>query len=134
MANSQQQKERRRLLDQPPDVIQRWVRLRASSKGKTLARAIMRRWLPITERKRKKALEAAFDAVTKKAIKSEANGYQASLTIENIALYFLLAERDIQSLKIDALAHRDEWTRKLCARVILLTIHEWDMDKACLCR
>jgi len=47
----------------------------------------------------------------------------------NIGLYLLIAEKDIQALKIDALTHPDEWTRKLCARVILLTIYEWDADK-----
>src|SRR5262249_7186051 len=31
--------------------------------------------------------------------------------------------------KIDALTHPDEWSRKLNARVILLTIYEWDADK-----
>jgi hypothetical protein len=35
----------------------------------------------------------------------------------------------IQALKIDALTHPDEWTRKLHARIILLTIYEWDADK-----
>ena len=47
----------------------------------------------------------------------------------NLALFFLIAERDIQTLKIDALTHPDAWQRSLCARVILLTIHELDMDK-----
>jgi hypothetical protein len=35
----------------------------------------------------------------------------------------------IQAIKIDALTHPDEWTRKLQARVILLTIYEWDADE-----
>src|SRR5438270_12927151 len=34
----------------------------------------------------------------------------------------------MQALKIDTLTHPDEWTRKLHARVILLTIYEWDAD------
>ncbi|WP_445371255.1 hypothetical protein ACH518_19210 [Methylomonas sp. HW2-6] len=54
---------------------------------------------------------------------------QASATLLNIALYFLIANRDIQAVKIDALTHPDAWKRSLCARVILLTIHELDMDK-----
>src|SRR5205807_608267 len=41
----------------------------------------------------------------------------------------LIAERDIQAVKIDALTHADAWQRSLCARIILLTIHELDMDK-----
>jgi hypothetical protein len=94
-----------------------------------LARAVMRRWLPFSERKRAKALREAFDVVRDLAIKNEERGFEASSTILNIALYILIAERDIQCLKIDALTHPDEWTRKLCARVILLTVHEWDLDK-----
>jgi len=32
-------------------------------------------------------------------------------------------------MKIDARTHPDPWRRSLCARVILLTIHELDLDK-----
>src|SRR5262249_2092372 len=46
------------------------------------------------------------------------------------ALFFLIAERDIQAVKIDALTHPDPWQRSLAARVILLTIHELEIDKA----
>ena len=95
----------------------------------TLARAFMRRWLPFKERRRQKLLKETFDVIKEQAIRAETNDYKALLTIMNIALFFLIAERDIQSIKIDALTHPDKWTRKLHARVILLTIHEWDMDK-----
>jgi hypothetical protein len=94
-----------------------------------LARALMRWWLPIKERKRTAALKSAFNVIRDEAVKSKARGFAASAVILNIALYFLIAERDIQCLKIEALTHPDEWKRKLCARVILLTIYEWDMDK-----
>lgn len=120
---------RRRILNQPPEVVRRWVRIKMMGGARKLALTIMRWRLPITEKKKKVALEEAFNEVKKQAIKFEHDRYQASNTIFNIALFFLLAERDIQSLKIDALTHRDEWTRKLCARVILLTIHELDLDK-----
>jgi hypothetical protein len=89
----------------------------------------MRWWLPLKERKRSDALRSAFNVIRDEAIKSKERGFAASAVILNIALYFLIAERDIQCLKIDALTHPDEWKRKLCARVILLTIYEWDMDK-----
>jgi hypothetical protein len=94
-----------------------------------LARAIMRRWLPLKERKRKQALETAFTVIREQALKSKDRPFPAASTLFNIALYLLVAERDIQSLKIDALTHPDAWKRKLCARVILLTIHELDFDK-----
>lgn len=89
----------------------------------------MRRWLPLKERAKHKTLEEAFEAIKSYAIKIEPSRYNASRVINNIALYLLIAERDIQALKIDALTHPDSWKRNLCARVILLTIHEWDMDK-----
>jgi hypothetical protein len=95
----------------------------------TLARAVMRLWLPIKERKKQKALESALETIRIEAIKSEQRGFRASSVVLNIALYFLIAERDIQCFKIEALTHHDEWKRKLCARVILLTIHELDLDK-----
>lgn len=94
-----------------------------------VARAISRWRLLRSESKRRKALEEAFNEVKKQAIKLEHSRFRASNTIFNISLYFLLAERDIQALKIDALTHHDEWMRKLCARVILLTIHELDLDE-----
>jgi hypothetical protein len=88
------------------------------------------RWrLPRLERKRKKALEAAFETAKYYAIKNEHGMFPAVTLLFNVGLYLLLASRDIQALKIDALTHPDEWTRKLHARIILLTIYEWDADK-----
>lgn len=97
--------------------------------GRRLGRAYMRWRLPRLEKERRRALEQAFTTIKTNAIKFEHGPYQSTNTIFNIALFFLLAERDIDSLKIDALTHPDEWRRKLCARVILLTIHELDFDK-----
>jgi len=102
---------------------------RKLEKPAAFARAIMRWWLPVKERKKNKALRNALDTVVEVASKNSGRGFDASSTILNIGLFLLLAERDIQSVKIDALTHPDEWHRKLCARVILLTIHEWDFDK-----
>jgi hypothetical protein len=120
---------RRKLLDQPQEVIRRWIRIKMIGKAAVLARAYMRLRLRLKERKRWKALQGAFNAIKDQAIKCEHKRYEALRTIFNIALYILLIERDIQSLKIDALTHPDEWTRKLCARLILLAIYEWDIDK-----
>jgi hypothetical protein len=47
----------------------------------------------------------------------------------NIGFYLLIAHRDIHAVKIDTLTHPDEWSRKLHARVILLTLYEWDADE-----
>lgn len=120
---------RRHLLQQSPEVINRWIRRKIASAAPRIARFLMRRRLPLRERERREALESAFKTISAQAIKFEGKGYEACSTLFNIALFFLLAELDIQALKIDALTHPDEWTRKLCARIILLVIHEMDLDK-----
>jgi hypothetical protein len=89
----------------------------------------MRRWLWLSERRRRKAIDEALATIKDQTSKSNERGFQDSATLLNIALFFLIAERDFQCVKLDALTHPDEWKRKLCARVILLTIHEWDPDK-----
>lgn len=89
----------------------------------------MRQKLPHTERKRRKALEAAFETTKYYAIKNENGKFKGLSTLYNIALYLLIAGRDIQAVKVDTLTHPNEWTRKLGARIILLTIYEWDADK-----
>lgn len=96
---------------------------------KDVVRFVMRRILPFKERKRRAALHAALAEVATQTQKSLERGFDASTALLNIALFLLIAERDIQAVKIDALTHPDSWCRSLSARVILLTIHEWDMDK-----
>ncbi|MGM4962097.1 hypothetical protein AB7714_01200 [Tardiphaga sp. 1201_B9_N1_1] len=121
--------KRRRILEQPPEVVRRWTRLRVSSSTPRIARAIVRLKLGFSERKRKRALEGAFVTIKNLTIELEHTQLEATPTILNMALYFLLAERDIQCVKIDALTHPDEWTRKLLARFVLLTIYEWDFKQ-----
>lgn len=55
--------------------------------------------------------------------------FPATKKFFNIALFFLLAERDIQTLKADAFAHPNATKRNIALRVLLLTIYEWDMGK-----
>ncbi|MDQ3582134.1 MAG: hypothetical protein M3495_11220 [Pseudomonadota bacterium] len=97
--------------------------------AKNIARFVMRRILPMRERKRRAALIAALEEVAYQTEKCVARGFDASTTIFNIALFLLIAERDIQAAKIDALTHPDPWHRSLNARIILLTVHGRDMDK-----
>ncbi len=94
-----------------------------------VARFVMRRVLPIKERKRRVALRAALEEVAIQTANSRARDFEASTVILNIALFLLIAERDIQAVKIDALTHPDQWHRSLSARVILLTVHGRDLDK-----
>lgn len=48
----------------------------------------------------------------------------------NLALFFLIAERDIQALKVDALTNDDPWKRKLAVRQMLLVLHGLEINKA----
>lgn len=123
----------RRLLQQPPPIIrryvQRWVHRKLWPTLEAFVRAYMRWKLPRTEKLRKRELEKTFESVKYYALQSEKWDLPAASVLFNIGLHLLLAERDIQAVKIDALTHPDEWTRKLHARIILLTIYEWDTDK-----
>ncbi|MGE3890336.1 MAG: hypothetical protein AB7F79_01865 [Steroidobacteraceae bacterium] len=94
-----------------------------------MARFVMRYVLPLREWKRRNALKDALETAALQTEKSMICGFEASTVIMNAALFFLIAERDIQAVKIDALTHSDQWHRSLCARLILLTIHGRDMDK-----
>lgn len=125
---------KRRLLRQRPELVRRFVRImmlrRSLALGRALARRIARWRMSRTERRRVRAIDGALEACAREAMRARRNGLQASETVFNLALYFLVAERDIQTVKVDALTHPDAWTRSLCARVILLTIHELELDKA----
>ncbi len=125
----EKKRSKRRLGDQPKPVIQRWWRFRGRQWAVRIARFISRRRLPLTEREQKAALVSAFETIKSQAIKHENGKFIGLSTLFNIGLYLLIAHRDIQAIKIEALTHPDEWTRKLHARIILLTIYEWDADK-----
>lgn len=125
---------KRRLLQQRPELVRRFVRIMMLRRSLALGRAVARRiarWRMIrSERKRGRALVGALETCAREAMRARRNGLHASETVFNLALYFLVAERDIQTVKVDALTHLDKWARSLYARVVLLTIHELDLDKA----
>ena len=89
----------------------------------------MRPRLQWKERERIRAIDRAITVVRKQTAAFAEGGFYDSLAVFNVALHFLLAERDIQALKIDALTHPDAWMRGLALRVMLLTVYEWDTDK-----
>lgn len=123
----------RKLLQQRKELVERYVRRTIHRKAMSLARSWARKMsrprLQWNERKRKKALASALETVAVEATRARRNGLEAAAAVLNLALFFLIAERDIQAVKIDALTHSDLWQRSLCARVMLLTIHELDLDK-----
>lgn len=121
--------ERKKLLQREPRLIERYMRLRMHRNARRLSRFVMRRVLPIKEREREKAVANTLAEFAKQAAKSRRYEFGSTAAVFNLALFFLIADRDIQAVKIDALTHPDPWKRSLCARIILLTIHELDMDK-----
>lgn len=74
-------------------------------------------------------MDGAIAAMTKNAVYYESSPYDTNKQLTNLALFVLIAERDIQAIKIDALTHPDKWKRNLSLRVMLLTVHELDLGK-----
>lgn len=118
-----------KVLRQDQRTIERYVRYRSRIAAKVVARFVMRRLLPLRERKRREALTRSIAAVASSLSKHQDGMFETSRVLLNASLFFLSAEQDIQAMKIDALTHPDPWHRSLCARVILLTIHELNLDK-----
>lgn len=112
-----------------PAVLQRWVNIRAVRTGRRIGRMIARPRVWLRERHRIRVLESALDSVERQARKLEFSNYAASRVFMNVALYILIAERDISAVKTDALTHPDRWSRSVALRTILITIYEWDMDR-----
>jgi hypothetical protein len=125
--------ESRRLLDQRQKLIdrymRRWVYRRSQTLAQVLGRKIARPRMLLTERKRRKALTSTLATLARETAKAKRLGFKANYVVLNLGLFFLIAERDIQAVKVDALTHPDAWHRALCARIMLLTIHELQLDK-----
>lgn len=128
MIDEDEPRPKKRLLQASKPTIRRWVAFKMRKSGYELGRAVVRQKLRWTERKSTAALEQAFDTFKTFAIKTEHGRLQSSHLLNKMGLYLLIAARDIQAAKRDALTHPDEWTRRLHARLILLTIIEWNMD------
>jgi len=113
----------------PKKVRDRYIKIKVSRYGFAFGRMYMRIFLTIKERNRNKAISKTIETYRKEIIRAKKHGNECVLTLMNMALFYLLAEKDIQTVKIDALTHPNIWKRKLSLRVILLTIYEWDMGK-----
>jgi hypothetical protein len=124
---------KRKLFDQPQNVINRWFAIKAIRISRPYIEGALRVFLRVRlsfqERKRSKALEAAFDTTLREFRKLNSTKFDELKVFFNLSLFFLIAERDIQSVKVDALSHPDKWKRNVSLRIILLVIHEWDMAK-----
>jgi len=121
--------DRRNIQLQNRVLMKRYWKLRMRKASGSVARFIMRRVFPFKERKRERILASTLAEYAKQTAKSRRHGFESNSVLLNLGLFFLIADRDIQAVKLDALTHPDPWKRSLYARVILLTIHELDMDK-----
>lgn len=128
-----QAKESRKLLDQPQEVINRWARIKAINTFRPFIEEVfrikLRISLKISERDRQNAMKNAFETTIREYRKLKDSDYEATKTLFNISLFFLLAEKDLQAIKVDAFSHRDPWKRNLSLRIMLLIIHERDLSK-----
>ena len=124
----------KKIFEQRKALRDRYIRLAVyrciSSRRKGFARRITRPYLWLTERKRSRLTALALRMMAVEAANARRLGFTANAAVLNLGLFFLIAERDIQTLKIDALTNPDPWNRGLATRTILLTIHELDIDKA----
>lgn len=123
----------RKLLQQRQELVKRYVSLAVyrwmKPKTRALARCLSRPRLQWSEKRRRLALVFALETLALETARARRLGFEANTVVLNLGLFFLIAERDIQAVKIDALTHPDAWARGLAARVMLLTIHELDIDK-----
>lgn len=119
---------KRKLLDQDPKLIERWMRRKLDPYASHVARLYMRPILHLRERKRIREIEKSIESILRLATRCEKEGYADTLSIANRALYLLMAELDIAFIKADALTHPKEWKRKLYIRLIVLTVFEWQIN------
>ncbi len=114
----------------PFEVRKRYFQIKYTKYFMSLARLYSRILLTIKEWKKNRVLTQTLKTYRVETERARKNGNECAQVLMNIGLYYLIAEKDIQTVKIDALTHHDTWKRLLSLRIILLTIYEWDIGKA----
>lgn len=122
-----------RFLEKERSVQERFFRMRFHKKFGRQTKAFflwrLHRKLEREFHEKEKIINGTIETTVKECRKVNQDLFPATKQFFNIALYFLLAERDIQALKADAFAHPNETKRNIALRALLLTIYEWDMGK-----
>ena len=90
----------------------------------------MRAKLYFTECRRRRTLDSALEATVENFQSIQDSKHESVKVLFNVQLFFLIAEKDFHTVKLDALTHPDLWKRNLALRIALLTIHELDLSKA----
>ena len=114
----------------PLAIRKRYIQMRYAKHFIGFARFYLRIKLTVTEFKKNKSLNETLMIYKLETERARFKGNECTQALMNLGLYFLIAEKDIQTVKIDALTHHNRWKRLLSLRIVLLTIHEWDMGKA----
>ena len=74
--------------------------------------------LSFKEKRNEKARIRALETVIRELRRLDTNRFHKTAYVLNIGLLFIIAERDIQTVKVDALSHKDPRRRGLSLRVI----------------
>jgi len=118
------------IADAPFKVRKRYFQIKYAKYFMAVSRLYSRLYLTLTERKKNRALTDTLRTYRVETERARRKGNECTKVLMNLGLYYLIAEKDIQTVKIDALTHHNKWKRLLSLRIILLTIYEWDMGKA----
>jgi hypothetical protein len=118
------------IADAPLGVRKRYFQIRYAKYFMAIGRFYSRIFLTIKEWKKNRVLTNTLQTYKIETERARSKGNECIQVLMNIGLYYLIAEKDIQTVKIDALTHHNKWKRLLSLRIILLTIYEWDMGKA----
>ena len=118
------------IADAPFEVRKRYFQIKYSKYFMAAGRFYSRLYLTLKERKKNKILKSTLRTYRVETERARNKGNECIQVLMNLGLYYLIAEMDIQTVKIDALTHHNRWKRLLSLRIILLTIYEWDMGKA----
>lgn len=127
-------KEKRPWYECPQPVINRYFQMRMNRVCNPWIGNLTKRYVRIKlyfpERRRRRAFDAALEETVKNFESIRNSKHESVKVLFNVQLFFLIAEKDFHTVKLDALAHPNRWKRNLALRVALLTIHELDLSKA----
>lgn len=118
------------IAEAPFEVRKRYYRIRYAKYLMVGVRFYSRITLTFKERRKNKVLTSTLKTFRVETERARKKGNECTQALMNLGLFYLIAEKDIQTVKIDALTHHNRWKRLLSLRIILLTIYEWDMGKA----
>jgi hypothetical protein len=115
--------------DAPFSVQKRYFQVKFSKYVIYINRLYLHKYLTLKEFRKNRLLSNILETYKIEMKKTYMFSNECVKKLMNLGLYCLIAEKDIQTVKIDALTHPNSWKRSLSLRIILLTIYEWDMSK-----